>query len=253
MSNTELNALTDVSPGGAPRWKHPVQSLRDLFFRGHKRTRKAKKNIAGLFVIRGVISVVNLLLVPLTLAYLDQARYGVWMTLTSIIGWAGILDIGLGNGLRNKLAESIAKGDENVEQTYVSTTYAFVALIAALAIVLFSLVNPFLTWSKILNASASMDTELGLLAQIVFVGFCLKLVFNLIGTVLIAHQRPAAAGAIEAFVGVISLGVVWFLTRTTEGSLFWLGIAITAPMVVGPLLANVWFFRRQYRRIRPRI
>ena len=189
--------------------RHPLEFGRWLLYRGQTRSVKAKKNIAGLFILRAVNSLVSLMLVPLTLAYLDKERFGIWVTLTSVIGWAGFLDIGLGNGLRNKLAESIAREDEQIARIYVSTTYTFIAFIAVAVIILFSLVNPFLSWSTILNTPAAMDAELHVLALVVLIGFCLKLLFGLINTILVAHQRPAAAGAIDALVGVLSLVAVW--------------------------------------------
>ena len=36
------------------------------------------------------------------------------LTLSSIIGWFAFFDIGFGNGLRNKFAEAIAKGDHQL-------------------------------------------------------------------------------------------------------------------------------------------
>ena len=82
--------------------------------------------------------------------------------------------------LRNKLAESIAKEDEQIARIYVSTTYTFIAIIAVAVIILFSLVNPFLSWSTILNTPAATDAVNHVLALVVLTGFCLKLLFGLI-------------------------------------------------------------------------
>ncbi len=253
MTDTASDNASKQAQRPSSPLRHPLEFGRWLFYRGHNRSVKAKKNIAGLFVLRGVNSLVSLMLVPLTLAYLDKERFGIWVTLTSVIGWAGFLDIGLGNGLRNKLAESIAKEDEQIARIYVSTTYTFIAIIAVAVIVVFSMINPLLSWSAILNTPPTMEAELHILALVVLTGFCLKLLFGLINTVLVAHQRPAAAGAIDALVGMVSLVAVWILTKTVDGSLFWLGVAITAPMVIVPLIANIWFFSNRYRRISPNV
>jgi len=221
--------------------KHPVQFLRLLFSRGSHRSVKAKKNIAGLFFLRGIASLVNLLLVPLTLTYLNPERYGVWVTLTSIIGWAGFLDMASEMAYGTSWPSPSPEGRTrraNLHQHYVCLYF----IDCDRSLVVFSIANPFLSWSMILNTTSSMDDELHLLALMVFASFCLKLVLGLIGTVLIAINDQLLLVRLDAFVGIISLGLVCFLTRTTQGSLFWLGIAITAPMVVGPLFANLWFF-----------
>ncbi len=67
--------------------------LTQRFSQGSLRSIKAKRNILGLFFLRGVALAVNFLLVPLTLSYLNPTRYGVWLTLPSIIGQASTLDI----------------------------------------------------------------------------------------------------------------------------------------------------------------
>ncbi|MBC7451263.1 MAG: hypothetical protein H7259_07215, partial [Cytophagales bacterium] len=80
------------------------------FTKGNERSVKAKKNIAFSFIIKGLNIGIGFVLLPLTMHYVNDTKYGVWLTLSSIIGWLGFFDIGFGNGLRNKLAEAIAKG-----------------------------------------------------------------------------------------------------------------------------------------------
>jgi O-antigen/teichoic acid export membrane protein len=221
------------------------------FTEGHSRTVKAKKNIAGLFVLRAVSILTNFLLVPLTLHYLNPTRYGIWLTLTSVLTWVNVLDIGLGTGLRNKFAEAVANGRDDLARIYVSTSYAFIALLAALAIGIFWVVNPMLHWSAILNTPPDMEAELSSLARIVFTFFCLRVVFGLIGTILVADQRPAMNGLLEVVANILSLIVIWFLTKSAESSLFWLGFVISFSVLIVPFLANFWYFNRKYGKYIP--
>ena len=79
--------------------------------------------------------------VPLLLNYLDAERYGVWLTLTSIVGWFTFFDAGLGNGLRNNLTEAFAKGNMIQAKEYISTTYAIIGLIFFSVLILFFFIN----------------------------------------------------------------------------------------------------------------
>ncbi len=234
-------------------WDSLTRLIRKRFAEGSERSIRAKRNIVGLFLLRGVTVAVNFLLVPLTLRYLNPSRYGVWLTLTSIVGWVSILDIGIGNGLRNKLAEALAHDDRPLGRTFVSTTYAFVTLIAGSAIILFLLLNIFIPWHRVLNTPAAMEPELRALGGWVITFFLLRLVFGLIGMILYADQRPAAATMIEVTVSLCSLAAVFVLTKTVESSLFWLGFAISALMAIVPLAANFWFFTGRYRDLAPSI
>lgn len=109
---------------------------------------------------------------------LNPSRYGIWLTISSIIGWFSFFDIGFGNGLRNKLAEAKAKGEEELARIYVSTTFAILTLIIGIVLVLFLCINPFIDWSRILNTTPDMAGELSLLVIIIFVFFCLRFVFQ---------------------------------------------------------------------------
>ena len=68
-------------------------------------------------------------MVPLTLDYVDNECYGVWLALSSMVVWISFFDIGINNGLRNKLTAALAHNDYNLGRKYVSTTYAILFLI----------------------------------------------------------------------------------------------------------------------------
>jgi hypothetical protein len=52
-------------------------------------------------------------------------RNGLWLTLYSMVVWLGLFDIGFGNGMRNRLAEAKAAGDNELCRKYISSTYAW--------------------------------------------------------------------------------------------------------------------------------
>lgn len=222
-------------------------------FEGSERSRRTKKNIVALFVLRGAGILVNLLLVPLTLNYLNPSGYGIWLILSSTIGWVGMLDIGLGNGLRNEFARALALGDRESARIAVSTTYACVGTIVVALLALFFATNPFLRWAAILNAPTAMEGELARLAGSVFVFFSLRLLFGLIGTVLLADQKPAFSALLEVVNNGLALGVVYVLTLVSQGSLFLLGSLVSLVAAAVPLAANVYLFRGRYRDFAPSI
>ena len=226
-----------------------------FFKKGHKRTLRAKKNIAASFVIKGLSIAIGLMLVPLTINYLDPTRYGIWITLSSIIGWFGFFDIGLGNGLRNRFAEALATGKHELARVYVSTTYAILFLIIGGLIVLFYILNPLLNWSVILNAGPNvvLQSELSILALVVFTFFCLRFVFKLITTILWADQRPAMASFFDSLGQAGALVLVFVLTKTTQGSLLFLGIAMSSAPVLVLVISSFWFFNGKYSAYRPSI
>lgn len=224
-----------------------------LVTKGHARSVKAKKNILATFLIKGLGIAISLILVPLTINYINPSRYGIWLTLSSIVGWFSFFDIGFGNGLRNKFAEALAKGEVELARIYVSTTYAILSIVIGIVLALFLSINPFLNWAKILNTEQEMASELSILVIIVFVFFCLRFVFQLINTVLIANQEPAKASFFDFLGSLFSLLIIFILTKTTSGNLIYLGTALSFTPVLVLFISSFWFYNKAYKRFAPSV
>ena len=97
------------------------QKLKSLLGKGHERSVRARKNILLAVLFKGVGVLIGFAYFPITLAYLSPAKFGIFLTLTSVIDWFGQLDVGIGNGLRNRLGEAIADGEDEKARGYVST------------------------------------------------------------------------------------------------------------------------------------
>ncbi len=214
---------------------------------GHERSVKAKKNIATSIFIKGGSIGISLLLVPLTINYVNADRYGIWLTISSIVAWFSFFDIGLSQGLRNKFAEAKAKGDDDNAQVFVSTAYAILSIVFLSVWVIFLLVNPFLNWSDMLNLSGSYKAELSTLVLIVFTYFCFQFVFKIITTIIIADQEPAKASLIDLVAQILSLIIIGLLVTTTSGSLINLGLALCLSPLLTLFVANIYFFRTKYK------
>ncbi|WP_375585474.1 lipopolysaccharide biosynthesis protein [Cyclobacterium xiamenense] len=219
--------------------------------KGHKRSVKAKKNILASLVIKGGSIAISLVLVPLTINYVNTTSYGIWLTLSSIVGWFSFFDIGFGHGLRNKFAESIARGEYDLARKYISTTYVVLSLIIGIVLLIFVGITPFLNWANILNSPAEMAGELRVLALIVFTFFCLQFVLKLITTVLTANQEPAKASFFNFMGSLFSLIVIYVLTLTTEGNLIYLGTALSFTPVLVLVFSSIWFYNHEYKRFAP--
>ena len=196
--------------------------------------------------------VCSLLLVPITINYVNPTRYGIWLTLSSIIGWILLFDFGLGNGLRNRFAEAKAKGDMLLMRQYVSTTYFTLSVIMLALFVIISIANMFINWSSILNVDPSYTEELRMVFGIVTLFFCINLVVNLFSTILTADQKPGLSSVLGAAGQFFSLLVVYILTLTTEGSLYNLALYYSGIPMLVVFLASIYAFKfTRYRACAP--
>lgn len=228
-----------------------IQRLKDNLNSGSVRSVKARKNILASFGIKSISIVIGFIFVPLLVNYLGTAEYGIWITLGSIVAWINYFDIGLGNGLRNRFAESLANGERKLARIYVSTTYAALSMIFGTFFVIFLTINPFLNWSTILNAPPSLEIELNNLVVITVGFFLLRFIFKLISIIIAADQRTAISNLFDPLANIISLSVILVLMKTTEPSLLNLGIVLSASPVLVLLIATLYFYKNDYKDFRP--
>lgn len=217
------------------------------FFQGEERTVKAKKNILGSIFIKGLDSVIYLLLVPVTLGYLNPYEYGIWLTLNSILMWINSFDVGLGNGMRNKLAAALARGDKELGRIYVSTTFLMLIVLMGTVIFIGTIVEPFINWYDILSASPESVHNLSMIVYVSFGIFCLNFIFKFIGNVYLALQLPAINNLLVVSGHLIALVVIYILTLTTVGNLFYVALVYS----IAPLLVYLIAFPITFKKIYP--
>jgi len=230
-----------------------IQFFTKFITKGHERSVRAKKNIVSSLIIKGASIAISFISLPITLNYVDSSTYGVWLTMSSIVGWFVFFDIGLTQGLRNRFAEAKAIGDEKLARIYVSTTYAILGIIFIGVWLIFLIVNNFLDWSKILNVSESMRPDVTTLALIVFTYFCISFVFRIITTILLADQYPAWSSLIDLIGQALALLIIIILVKTTEGSVVKLGLALCIAPLVVLIGANFIMFNSKYKRFSPAV
>ncbi len=227
-------------------------NLRDLLRIGTgSRTEKAKKNIIVLFIIHFFNFLAIMAIVPVTIKYLGENQYGVWLTLSSVFMWLGNLDFGIGNGLRNKLAESFAKEDFQSARKYLSTAYAVFAIGIFSSLLIYMIVHPFLNWVFILNAGSYDVKSLNNFVLIVFVFFAFQFLLRLLTSLINADQKPALNGFITLCINTLTLAVVIILYLVSKSSLYVYGIAISLIPFFVLLVASYILFKTRYRHIAP--
>lgn len=215
------------------------------------RTEKAKKNIVVLFVIHFFNFLALMALVPITIRYLGENQYGIWLTLSSVFMWLGNLDFGIGNGLRNKLAESFAKEDYQSARKYLSTAYAVFAIGIFVSLLIYLVIHPFINWVFILNAGSYDVKSLNNFVLIVFVLFAFQFLFRLLSSLINADQKPALNGFITLCINILTLVTVFILYLISQSSLYVYGIVISIIPFTVLLIASYILFKGRYKHIAP--
>lgn len=194
-------------------------------------------------------------MVPLCLSFLSVSSYGTWQVIYSIFSWTTFFDFGLGNGLKSRLSEAIAREDFPLATQYVSTHYLTLILIALILVGLFSIVHSYINWHAMLNVGKD-EIYLTRLIGIGIVIFAARLVLDSINSILLSYQR-AAVVQLNTFLGaVLSLAGVWLLTHMNVRQplrLPMLGLVISLMPTMLSLAVSFYYFRGEFAAIRPSI
>jgi O-antigen/teichoic acid export membrane protein len=127
--------------------------------RSQERYRRiALTTISGL-AVRAVGTVAGLVTVPMVLGYLGKERFGLWSTITTLVAWVGLFDLGIASGLVNCIARAHGRDDHEEAARYVSTALvALFSIAAVLALTVFTL-SGVVPWSALLAARGAVDDE----------------------------------------------------------------------------------------------
>lgn len=229
-----------------------ISFIKNRFLKSDARSVRMRKNTIAMLGIRGLSIFISLLSAPIMLHYVNRADYGVLMTLTSLVSWIGLMDIGLGNGLRNIIPQYYAEGNLLKVREAVSSSYAALALYVGLLIALFIIVSSFCNWLKIMNSPNSDAGEILGLANVVFIAFCLQFLFGLLNSVLFAYQMPAlnsVFGLIGQIAAFIALLIQVYILDVR--SVFQIGSinCMLPPLVL--FIASIFLYKGRLREIAP--
>ena len=229
-----------------------IKKVKSFIVGGDERTRKMKRNTISMLIVKGLSILVSLAYIPMMLKAVNRADYGVLLTLTSIVHWVAMLDIGLGNGLRNSIAKDLAQNAYDKARESVSSCYAALALYVSIVVVIFVVIAPFLNWQGILNAPDNPESELLALAIIVFASFCVQFVVNLITSILYACQMPAMTSYIMLATQVVNYVLVYVMIHFFGiNTILEIGTVtcLAPPLVL--LVFSFFLFRKKLAHIAP--
>lgn len=232
-----------------PKVKYSISEL--FSFKYSSRSEKAKKNIIILFILHIFNFLSIMALVPVSINYLGKVEYGIWLTLASILSWLINLDFGIGNGLRNKLAESLALNDLKLARIYVSTAYTVFAFGISIALIFYILVRGIFNWGDILKAPSDYFELLNILVLWVIILFLVQFLLKLITSIINADQRPALNGLLSLSINASTLVIIFLLSKTTEQSFTTFAIVSSCVPVFVFLIASFILFGGHYRKIAP--
>jgi O-antigen/teichoic acid export membrane protein len=209
---------------------------------GTSRIRNVLANWGGYLVTAGI----NFVLSPFVVHSLGDVSYGIWVLLGSLVGYLGLLDLGVRAAVTRFIAKLHTQQDHLEATRVASSALVIFALIGLLTIALAGVMAFFIT------QVFQVPTELVFVARVVLVlggvNMAVSLVSGVYGGVVAGLERFDYINTVEIVVGVVrALAIVLALNAG-------LGLISLAAIQLGMSgargLASFWFSRRLYPQMR---
>jgi len=201
---------------------------------------------------KGISLFLSLLFLPVFLSCLDTIHYGIFVTVFSFVNWVLFFDLGVGQGLRNKLAETIANNEITEAKKYVSTAYIIIFTIFIIAAVLFLLISPFVNWSFVVNPPAELVDQSNKIIILVFTVMCVNFALRLFYSVVLALQMPVVSSYIDLVNQGICLFLVFILSLSpVEDKFFLFAVIMTLIPAIITTFFSIYFFGKKLHHIAP--
>ena len=216
------------------------------------RSKNYIKQIKGSFIFKGLAIFASFLSIPLMIKYLGVEQYGVWSTLLSIVSWIVLFDIGIGNGLRNKISESLAQNNKQEAHNYISTAYTIIGSISVILILIFLLASEYIPWQKVFNITSISNQELQSVVNITAIFLFLNFWLSLINQVFNGFQKTSLVVFNQFLSNIFSLLAVFILYTFYESSLIKLSFTYGISLILSSLILSFWFYKKN-REFIPKI
>ncbi|MEO2050423.1 MAG: MATE family efflux transporter [Flavobacteriaceae bacterium] len=210
------------------------------------------KQVKLSIVFKFTAILISFLLVRFLLKYLEVNDYALWSVILSFLNWIVFFDLGIANGVKNKIAESLSNERWHDARLYISTGYISLFFFSSTVFIIVLAVSSFIDWQKLFNVIEYGNGYLSKLVLIILFFTLSNFVLSLINAVFNAVQRASLAVANQFLTQLFSLFVVLLLSRFTKSDLHLLALGYGLSMLTSNLCLSVWFFNKN-RNLSPRL
>jgi O-antigen/teichoic acid export membrane protein len=203
-----------------------------------------KKNIGWGMVLKGMTTVLMLIIVKLNYNSLEIEKYGMWSTLYALISWTIFLDLGISHGTRNLLTKAFAINNDKEAQRIIATSYVLIGSISLFLLALTGIL-PDSIFARALNLQSfdlqEIVSAIKWLATFVVLNFSLTIVYS----ILFALQKSALANVGALISNLVSLFFfsVFYFSKVQD--LRYYSIAYGISLAGSTIFMTVFTFRKR--------
>lgn len=211
--------------------------------------RNVRFNAICSYLIKGASILVGLLAVPAYMRYFRSSEaLGTWYTIQTILQWILVFDLGIGNGLRNRLAAALVSNKKDEICSYVSSAYRLLGCVCALLVLIAAFAASVVPWNLVFNISEETISAdaLKTCMSIVMCGVVVQMLFQLINGILYALQQSFVVSGLALVSNTLILMFISLSsTGSDEANLVSLAVVNVVCMVLPLIITTVVVFKRR--------
>lgn len=209
------------------------------------------------FGVRGIGLIVSLYTFPVYMGFFsDQRVLGLWFTMLSLLTWVLTFDLGIGNGLRNKLIKPLVENDFTKVKILVTSAYAISGVIVVVGFLIGLTLFPLVNWNLVFNISESLISSDVLLTTvlILYTGVLVQFFLKIINSIFYALQISVLPNMLALISNTLLLVYVLLVNNVgLEGNLLMLAKANVVFTIIPLIIATVIVFRTKLKNCAPNI
>lgn len=211
------------------------------------RTKIIGVNTFSSFIVKGVSLILNLTIIPLTFNSLNSLKYGLWVTIFSIVSWFNLLDIGIGSGFRNKFSKAVSLKRHNLAKEYLKALYFSSFIISLFFLIIYFLINSFIDWNSFLNIPSFFDENIATILHFVFILFFIQMIFKNIATIYLSLQYSALNDFLNLVTQFLTVSLLYLYIQFFSSTLLSIAIIfMTIPLIIN-VMATYFFFKFKFK------
>jgi len=222
---------------------------------GRRLRRIRRVGFSGLVTLasRGLNMVTGLISIPITAHYLGQESFGIWLILSTLLGWAGLVDLGLATSLTNALSTAAAKEDRHQAKEMVSSAVFLMLGLAVLILLVNWFVYPRISWINAFNVKSSdlqLEVSQAVLATVIL--FVLRIPLGVVSRIYAAQQESYLYESWNILSNAAAFGSL-LLAVYLQAPLYILIVAFFGIYLLGDVFAGSYLFGWRHPWLRPDI
>lgn len=219
--------------------------------RGKERLRRIALTALTSLLAQFVAVVTPLITLRITIPYLGEEIYGLWITVVSFFAMMTYADLGFGSGLQTELSRASASDDNIRCKKMVSSTYVVLTCIALGLIAIFLLLYPYINWARLFNAQTVDSIKMtGPIVMAILIPKLLNIPLAIIQRTQNAMQEAYNTNLWQIAGNILSLILVVIISLLDGDKVFMI-LASTSIVVVVALFNMLYYFAKQRPELRP--